>query len=351
MKSADILILDDEAMIIDSIRDLLELETGYRILTATSPLKALHMLEHTRVQVIVTDFLMPEMNGIDFLVQAKSRIPDITAILITGYADKSNAIRAINEVGIYYYIEKPWDNDALLMIVKNAMERGNLLADIRKKYAQIRDAYIGTIFRLATTSEMFDDDTFSHVLRIARLSRKLAELSGENEEYCFNIQYASMMHDVGKIGVPKEILNKKGKLTKEEFEAVKKHPEIGAHILRKPENSLMQMALDIALCHHEKISGKGYPKGLKNGEIPKAAKIAAITDVFDALLSERPYKPAFAPEKVRAIFMEESGSHFDPELTGLFLDHFDEFLKIYNDTAYIETADLSRLLFDSCSGE
>jgi len=348
MKSADILILDDEPMIIDSIRDLVELETPYRIVTASSPVKALNLLAQTRVQVIITDFLMPEMNGIDFLVQAKSSIPDITAILITGYADKSNAIRAINEVGIYYYIEKPWDNDALLMIVKNAMERGNLLAEIRRKYIQIRDAYVGTIFRLSTASELFDDDTFSHVLRIARLSRRLAELSGENEEYCFSIQYASMMHDVGKIGVPKEILNKKGKLTKEEFEAVKKHPEIGAYILRKPENTLMEMARDIALYHHEKMSGEGYPGGLKNGEIPKAAKIAAITDVFDALMSERPYKPAFAPEKVRAILAEESGTHFDPELAELFLRHFDEFVKIYNDTAYIETSQLSGILFDSC---
>ncbi len=102
MESADILILDDEPMVTDSIRDLLELETAYRIITATSPVNALNMLEKTHVQVIISDFLMPEMNGIDFLVQAKSRIPDMTAILITGYADKSNAIRAINEVGIYY---------------------------------------------------------------------------------------------------------------------------------------------------------------------------------------------------------------------------------------------------------
>ena len=237
------------------------------------------------------------------------------------------------------------------MIVKNAMERGDLLADIRKKYTQIRDAYIGTIFRLATTSEIFDDDTFSHVLRIARLSRKLAEISGENEEYCFSIQYASMMHDVGKIGIPKELLNKKGALTKEEFENVKKHPVIGAHILRKPENRLMQMAHDIALCHHEKMNGEGYPSGLKKEEIPKAAKIAAIADVFDALMSQRPYKPAFEPEKVRQIFMEESGRQFDSELTGLLIKHFDEFVKIYRDTSYIETSELSDILFDSGSCE
>ncbi len=343
--AADILIVDDEPMVIESIRELLELETDYRILSAATPMKALALLDQTPVQVIITDFLMPEMNGIDFLLEARRKIPDITAIIITGYADKTNAIRAINEVGIYHYIEKPWDNDALLIIIKNAMERGGLLAELRRKYIEIRDAYVRTIFRLATTSEMFDDDTFCHVLRIARISRKLAELSGADARYCFNIQYASMMHDVGKIGVSKEILNKNGRLTTEEFQAVKRHPDIGAYILRHPENDLMEMAHEIALHHHEKMAGEGYPQGLKDDEIPKSAKIVAIADVFDALMSQRPYKPAFPPEKVRQIFEQERGRHFDPGLTDLFIENFDTFVRIYQDTANLASNNLSDILF------
>ncbi len=345
MKKAGILIVDDESMIVDSIRDLIEFGSDYEVFAATSPFDALKILDQKSVHVIISDFLMPEMNGIEFLLEAKKKVPSASLILITGYADKESALRAINEVGIYSYMEKPWDNEALLLTIKNAVERGTLLLQLQKSLRETRRAYVAAIYRLATTSEMFDDDTFSHVLRIARLSEKLAELSGEDRDFCFNIKYASMMHDVGKIGVPKEILNKKGKLSDEEFDIVKKHPLVGSLILKNPENPLMEMAREIALFHHEKYDGKGYTQGLKGETIPKSARIVAVADVFDALLSERPYKPPFPPEKVRAIFSGEKGRHFDPELSGILLDNFDLFLQIYHDTSRIETENLSDILF------
>ena len=347
MKDATILILDDEPSVVKGIQDLIEFETDYHVIPATSPYEALELFNKNDVHVILTDFLMPGMNGIEFLIEAKKKEKSLitTMIILTGYADKENAIKAINEVGIYQYIEKPWDNDELLIILKNAVERGDLLTELRRKYKEIREAYIGTIYRLATTSEMFEEDTFSHVLRISLVSQKLAELSGEDEEYCHNIKYASMMHDVGKIGVPKELLTKRGKLNPAEYEVIKQHSEIGSHILRNPENQLIDMAFDIALFHHEKYNGKGYPKRINDGKIPKAARIVAIADVFDALLSERPYKPPYSPEKVREIVKDGKGIHFDPELSKIFLENFDTFVKIFNDISSIEKEDLSRVLF------
>jgi len=266
-------------------------------------------------------------------------------ILITGYADKENAIKAINEVGIYHYVEKPWDNNELLIIIKNAVERGNLIKELNLKYLDIRKSYISTIFRLAQASEMFDDDTYNHVLRLGLLSQKLAELLNYPHDFCENIKYAAMMHDVGKIGIPKDILNKKGKLTEDEFLIVKRHVEFGAKVLENPDNTIIEMAYHIAKYHHEKWNGKGYQNNLKADKIPPEARIVAITDVFDALLSPRPYKEPFPCEKVKNILQDEKGVHFDPEMCQTFLDHFDDFVQIYHQTARLQGEILSDHLF------
>jgi putative two-component system response regulator len=347
MISPNIFILDDEPMVVDSLRELIELETDYTAMTSTRPFDALSLLGDYKANVIISDFLMPEMNGIDFLLEAKKVTDNASMIILTGYADKANAIRAINEVGIYQYVEKPWDNKDLLIVIKNAVERGGLLQELRKRYHAIRDAYVETVYRLSIAAEIYDNNTYAHVLRIARLTKKLAELAGEDSEFCFNIQYASMMHDVGKIGVPREVLNKQGALDEMEFDLIKKHPAIGAHILRNAENQLMKMAHDIALFHHEKASGRGYPKGLPLEEIPKAARIVAVTDAFDAMMSARVYKKAFPPEKVRRIFDEDGGRHFDPELASLLLENFHQFVDIYTNTVCTETEALSHLLFEN----
>jgi len=345
MKEVNILLVDDEEMVLDSLQQLIELETDYIVHTSANPLNALELLEKNEIDVIITDYLMPEMNGIEFLIEAKKMISNSTLIMLTGYADKENAIRAINEVGIYQYIEKPWDNEDFLIHVKNAVERVDLLGEIQRKYIEVRKACEGTVYRLAKASEMFDEDTFHHILRISLVSEKLAELSGEDEEYCYNIKYASMMHDVGKIGIPKEILTKEDKLSREEFEVIKNHPEIGAAILNNPENQLLQMANEIAHYHHEKIDGKGYPTGISGEKIPKSARIVAIADVFDALLSERSYKASLSKKEVKECLTENKGTHFDSELVDLFLDHFDIFIKIYEEISSIKGEDISKVLF------
>jgi len=345
MNIAGILVIDDEQMVVDNIQDLIELETDYKVYSETNPYKALEILDQNDINLIITDFLMPEMNGIEFLIDAKKKNPNVTSIILTGYADKENAIKAINDVGIYQYLEKPWDNDDLLIIIQNAVERGDLLSEISHKYEEIQKAYLETIYRLAITAEIFDENTYSHILRISYFSKKLAELNNQDEKYCNNIQYASMMHDVGKIGIPKEILQKQGKLDIEEFEMIKKHPKIGGRILENASNPLLKMAYEISIFHHEKWNGKGYIEGLTGDKIPKAARIVAIVDVFDALLSARPYKKAFSPEKVKEIFQKDRDIHFDPELTDLLLNNFDDFLDIFNEISSMKYEMVIDILF------
>jgi len=346
--SADInvLLVDDEEMVLNSIRGFFELETDYNLFTSTNPTEAISILVDTPMNVIISDYLMPDMNGIEFLIEAKNKQPKATRIMLTGYADKENAIRAINEADIYQYIEKPWDNDQLLIVIKNAIERTDLLAEIQQKYEEIRKAYVGTIFRLAAASEMFDEGTYSHLMRISRFSEKLAVLSGEDGEFCYNIRYASIMHDVGKVGVPRRLLTINGRLETDEFSKIKLHADIGSVILRNPENMLLEMANQIAHYHHERWNGNGYPEGLKGEEIPKAARITAIVDVFDALMSERPYKPPYDAERVRKIIGEEAGEHFEPKLAALFLEHFEEFVDIYRQISSLDRDEMNRLLFE-----
>ena len=190
-----------------------------------------------------------------------------------------------------------------------------------------------TVESLLQLAELRDDVTGKHVDRIGLLAGKLAQLAGSEEKFVQEIKLAAKFHDVGKVGIPDSILNKPGKLTSEEWESMKTHPRIGQQILSKLELPVIQMAARIAETHHEKWNGQGYPSQLKEDEIPLEGRIVAIVDVFDALLSKRAYKDAFPLEKVKEIMMEGRGTHFDPELTDLFLYMWDEFVDIHQKCA------------------
>ena len=183
--------------------------------------------------------------------------------------------------------------------------------------------------RLLELAELRDDMTGTHVERIGMLSGKLAQLAGFDEKFIRDIQLASKFHDVGKVGIPDGILNKPGKLTPEEWESMKTHPEIGHQILSKLDLPVVEMAARIAATHHEKWNGEGYPLGLKGEEIPIEGRIVAIVDVFDALLSKRAYKDPIPPEKVKEILLEGRGNHFDPNLLDLFLSMWDSFIEFH----------------------
>lgn len=225
---------------------------------------------------------------------------------------------------------KPFDkeDEKILIILSSqaavAIENTNL-------YHQVRQATQDTIFRLAAAAEYKDKDTASHLIRMSRYSSLIAEELGYSKKYCENIRLASPMHDIGKLGVPDAILMKPGKLTEEEWEEMKKHPLYGAEILMDSQNELIQMSERIALSHHEKYDGSGYPKGLKGEEIPMEGRIVALADVFDALTSKRIYKEKFSLDETVKIIRAGSGQHFDPKVIQAFEKVLPKIIKVMND--------------------
>lgn len=193
---------------------------------------------------------------------------------------------------------------------------------------RMKKAHLDTITRLAVAAEYKDVDTASHIERMSRYSALLAKSLGRDDDYVETMRLASPMHDVGKIGIPDAILLKPGKLTDAEFEHMKKHTEIGARILSGSDVPLLQMSERIAISHHEKWDGSGYPRGLRAEDIPVEGRIVALADVFDALTSRRCYKPAFTVEKALEIIREGSAKHFDPECVDAFMASLGEVLEI-----------------------
>ncbi|MBW2334615.1 MAG: HD domain-containing protein [Deltaproteobacteria bacterium] len=200
--------------------------------------------------------------------------------------------------------------------------------DLKAAHEELEKAYLDTIHRLVLAAEYKDEDTGDHIVRMSRYSALIAEKLGLPAKEVQNILYAAPMHDVGKIGIPDSILMKPGKLTDEEFETMKTHSIIGANILAYSKAEVLKLAEQIAISHHEKWNGKGYPQGLAGDNIPLAARIVGLTDVFDALTSKRPYKDPFPVEVALDIIKKDRGEHFDPDVVDVFLENIDEIVKI-----------------------
>jgi len=203
--------------------------------------------------------------------------------------------------------------------------------ELKAANRELQHAYQDTIHRLVLAAEFKDEDTGNHITRISRYSALIAQKLGLKDSEIQNILYAAPMHDVGKIGVPEHILLKPGKLSDAEFEVVKTHTTIGAKILANSKAEVLQIAQKIAIAHHEKWNGKGYPQGLSGKKIPLTARIVAIVDTFDALTTRRPYKDPYPVEVACDIIRKETGQHFDPDVVEVFLEHIDEVLAIKKD--------------------
>ena len=339
-KPQTILIVDDEEIITYSLSMHLSLSTNLTILTSNDPVSALKIVQENDVDLIISDYLMPNMNGIEFLMEVKKTREDITMILLTGYADKENVIKAVNQVGVYYYIEKPWDNDNLIKVVYNGLEKAALIKQLKKKIAELQvskdeinrlynilqkdykyqvESIENVMVSLAYIIEAKDKYTVGHTQRVSEYAVKLAEKIGMNSERIEKLRMAGLIHDIGKIGVPEIILNKPGKLTDCEFELVKNHTVIGGNICR-PLVSFSDL-YDMIRHHHEKLNGTGYPDGLKGDEISLEARILSVADVFDALYSDRPYRSKLPLDKVIEILQEESSKqNLDSSLVQTFID-------------------------------
>jgi putative two-component system response regulator len=341
-----IMIVDDEIMITKTLALLLKMKTKQNVLTFNTPTEALHSdaLRSKKVDVIVSDFIMPEMNGIEFLKEVKNFSPETEAILLTGYADKENAIRSINEIGIYYYLEKPWNNEELLKTIKNALEKRKLENKLKEKiealnfsnsenkrlYELISNEYNEEIkgskslmISLANVIEAKDAYTDGHTRRVAAIALALGKELNLNQDDLETLEIVGMVHDVGKVGIPEQILNKPGKLTHEEFEIIKKHPEIGEKICM-PLGAFKKYLGPIRH-HHEKLNGKGYPDGLKGDEIDVITRIITIADIFDSLYSDRPYRLKMPMGKAKSIMSEEAETgYIDMKLVELLFKLIEE---------------------------
>lgn len=290
--------------------------------------------------LILLDINMPHLDGYQVMEQLKALndplLPPI--VILTAQSGKDYLLRAL-ATGARDFVTKPFDRNELLMRVRNLLDaqlahrmmhdQQRVLEDmVRARTEELRRTRLQVVQRLGMAAEYRDEETGSHILRMSHMSALLARAIGWNEDDCEMMLNASPMHDIGKIGIPDAILLKPGKFEPHEWEIMKTHAAIGGKLLDGDDSDLMRMAQQIALTHHEKWDGSGYPNGLAGDAIPQAGRIAALADVFDALTSERPYKKAWAVESAVNLIVENSGKHFDPELVGVFLQKLPEILKI-----------------------
>jgi putative two-component system response regulator len=346
-----VLTIDDDPIILNSV--LSTLKQDYSVRPFKSGETALKFLENNMADLVLLDYNMPGMSGFDVLniLHEDPRLREIPVIFLTGSVNGDDEIRAL-ELGAMDYLLKPFKPKSLTMRVRLQLElyryRHHLETLVAEKTRQLRQINRKlemrdriTLDLLARASDLRDHDTGTHIMRTTEYARIIVNDLVENptEGYIlseiqgWDIVEAVKLHDIGKIAMPDHVLLKSGRLTEEEFAIIKTHPEHGAEMLRDAvrkleDDSLLRVALDIVYCHHEKWNGTGYPRGISGTDIPLCARIAAISDVFDALTSARPYKDAFSCDKAFAILREEAGTHFDPYLIDVVKKHEDEFIAI-----------------------
>jgi len=335
-----VLIVEDE----EPIRSLLASAisaAGYQVRGAPDAENALALSRSRTFDAAIVDIKMPGMDGIELSRALRALDADLPVIVVTAHADVETARDAIR-MGAYDYIAKPFDLDDVLLSVARAAERRTLINEnhayqrdleakvedrtrqlcdamrrIEGSFAEVQQAHLESIFVLSRVTELNDEYTGNHIRRVSCYCGAVAGAVGSTAEFIEQITYSSPMHDIGKISIPSEILSKPGKLTTDEFEVIKQHTVNGARILSGIP--FLTMAREIALTHHERYDGTGYPAGLRGDDIPISGRMVAVADVFDALISRRPYKEPYTFEDSLDIMSAEAGKHFDPQILGVFL--------------------------------
>lgn len=305
-----VLFVDDEQPIRNALQRMYIDRDDVRCLFASTAAEGLEILEKEEVWVVVSDYLMPGMRGIEFLSRARTVRPETVRIMMTAYADLNVAIDAINKSEAYRFVTKPWNNQVLMATVDEALMRYQLVKSLAGADETL---YLS----LAQAVELKDHYTKGHCDRVAHYATRLASAVGLPEEQINDIKHGSWLHDCGKIGVPEAVLNFPGRLSEDDLNTVMQHPRWGAEVARQAKMS--ETVINVILYHHERFDGGGYPVGLKSVEIPMEARIVAIADVFDALISDRPYRKAYGYDQVICILKEMTSTHFDPALIELFL--------------------------------
>lgn len=321
MPNRPILLVDDDPTNLTTLRQILE--ENYRLVFACNGEEALLAVAKHRPSLILLDIQMPGMDGYEVCKRLKSNpsFENIPVIFVTSLSDMGNE-KAGFSVGCVDYLIKPVSAEIVRARVHTH------LSLVRN--SQLQASYRDAVFMLGEAGHYNDNDTGVHIWRMAAYSRVLAKSLGWNAQDADLLEMAAAMHDTGKIGVPDAILMKPGKLTPEEWVIMQSHTEIGYKILSKSDAPLFSLAADIALHHHEKWDGSGYPEGLSGQAISEAARIVAIADVFDALSMVRPYKEAWPLDRIFTFMRDNSGTHFDPAILKQFLDMQAEIIKVKN---------------------
>lgn len=346
--AAKIAVIDDDSTNIKILRRLLELE-GYReFVTTTDSRDGVEMVRQESPDLVLLDLMMPATSGLDILreLRAGGETKLMPVVILTASTDRDTRLEAL-QWGANDFLNKPIDHSELVPRIRNILllklhqdrlkdHSRELEQAVQRRTAQLEASRRDLVYSLARAAEYRDDNSGHHVLRVGKYARLLAEQLGLDDEYLVILEQAAQLHDVGKIGVPDDVLRKPGKLTESEFQlvqrhcgfgkrilqrmspdeeaALQRHADIGSQILNVGRSPVLHMATRIALTHHEWWDGSGYPLGLQGEDIPLEGRITAVADVFDALSTKRCYKEAFPIEKCFAVMEEERESHFDPDV-------------------------------------
>lgn len=334
MKREKILIADDEADIRELLGDFLESE-GYQCLLAVDAFEALKTFKESGdIDLVMSDIRMPGKTGLELLSDIKEIDEDVMVIMISAVKDIESAISAMSK-GAYDYVAKPFKLTEVVLIAKKAIEKRKLILqnkeyqrelermvaertiELQNALEELDSTYIFTLRALVTALDTRDEETQGHSLRVVKYTLKLAELMDwGDKEQLKNLEYGALLHDIGKIGIPDDVLRKPGKLTKEEWIVMQTHPEVGYKILHKIK--FLEEPSQIVLHHHERFDGSGYPTGLKSQDIPIGSRIFAVADTVDAMTSERPYRAALSFEDASNELKKFSGIQFDPQVVDAF---------------------------------
>ena len=341
-----VLILDDQATSRAILAQVVRgIGSGIVVQEEIAPSAALAWAATHNADLVLADYLMPDMNGVEFIQQLR-QLPGYTHVpvmMITIKQDMETRYAAL-DAGMTDFLTKPVDMHECFARCRNLLtmrhqqvqleDKSRIQQDlINQATEEIRSREKETLMRLARAGEYRDTDTAKHLLRMSRYSRLLADAIGLSEEEAELIELAAPLHDIGKIGIPDDILRKKGALTQEEIMVMRRHPQIGYDILESSPSKYLRLGGEIALAHHERYDGSGYPSGLAGEAIPLSARIVAIADVFDALTSVRPYKAAWSIDMAMDYLRKESGQHFDPQLIQVMLTLHAAIAKIHTEHA------------------